>query len=191
MNTFNLNSNNVTIPAGFWLRAVAGIIDAFILIALYFVVCFSTGLLGAMAFGQEFVTTNGASLVTMWQIVLPWLYFSIMESSEMQATFGKKVLGLQVTDMSLCRISFGCATGRFFGKLLSLLLGGIGFIMIAFTPRRQGLHDVITNTNIIRTIRVPVMTRDAFEASMRESAMQQSFTNEPVASVPVAQSFFS
>ncbi len=191
MNTFNLNSNNVTIPAGFWLRAVAGIIDAFILIALYFVVCFSTGLLGAMAFGQEFVTTNGASLVTMWQIVLPWLYFSIMESSEMQATFGKKLLGLKVTDMSLCRISFGCATGRFFGKLLSLLLGGIGFIMIAFTPRRQGLHDVITNTNIIRTIRVPVMTRDAFEASMRESAMQQSFTNEPVASVPVAQSFSS
>ena len=67
----------------------------------------------------------------------------------------KKVLGLRVTDLNGNQISFGNATGRHFAKMLSGLLLGIGFIMIAFTDQKQGLHDQIAGTLVLRGPAVP------------------------------------
>ena len=63
---------------------------------------------------------------------------------------GKKVLGLRVTDLNGSRISFAKATGRHFGKILSGLILGIGFIMIAFTEQKQGLHDMLAGTLVLK-----------------------------------------
>jgi uncharacterized RDD family membrane protein YckC len=82
--------------------------------------------------------------------IVQWLYDALTTSSSWQATVGKKVLRLKVTDEAGNRISFGRATGRFFGKLLSGMIMNIGFIMIAFTERKQGLHDMIAGTRVIR-----------------------------------------
>ena len=73
-----------------------------------------------------------------------------MESSEYQATLGKMLLGLKVTDLKGRRISFLRATGRHFGKILSGLILGIGFFMIAFTKKKQGLHDIITECLVLK-----------------------------------------
>jgi uncharacterized RDD family membrane protein YckC len=78
-----------------------------------------------------------------------WLYFSLMESSAKQATLGKMALGIIVTDGSYNRISFGRATGRFFAKLISNITICIGYIIIAFTSQKQGLHDIIAGTLVI------------------------------------------
>ena len=72
-----------------------------------------------------------------------------MESSARQATFGKSILGMKVTNLQGERIGFGRATVRFFSKILSTLLFFIGFIMIAFTEKKQGLHDLIASTLIV------------------------------------------
>ena len=79
-----------------------------------------------------------------------WLYFALMESSEMQATVGKMALGLYVTDLEGRRVSFGKATARFFGKILSTMTLGIGYIMAGFTVRKQALHDLIAGCLVLR-----------------------------------------
>jgi uncharacterized RDD family membrane protein YckC len=72
-----------------------------------------------------------------------------MESSSKRATLGKMALGIIVTDLEGKRISFGRATGRFFSKILSGIIIYIGFIMVAFTDKKQGLHDMIAGTLVI------------------------------------------
>ena len=76
-----------------------------------------------------------------------WIYYAMMESSSKQATLGKQLLGLRVTDLAGRRISFGRASGRYFGKYL---LGIFGYIWMAFTDKKQALHDWIANTVVIR-----------------------------------------
>jgi ssDNA-binding Zn-finger/Zn-ribbon topoisomerase 1 len=79
-----------------------------------------------------------------------WVYFAVLESSEWQATLGKMVCGLIVVDEYDNRISFARATGRYFAQILSALILGIGFIMVAFTRRKQGLHDLLAGTLVTR-----------------------------------------
>ena len=69
--------------------------------------------------------------------------------SPRQATFGKAALGLVVIDGGGHRISFLRATGRWLGKLLSWATFGIGFYLIQFTEKKQGLHDLIADTFVV------------------------------------------
>ncbi len=78
-------------------------------------------------------------------------YFIPQESSSRQATLGKRVMRLKVTDYSGERISVGRATGRYFAKILSGFVLFIGYIMAAFTPRKRALHDLIASTLVRRT----------------------------------------
>jgi uncharacterized RDD family membrane protein YckC len=84
-------------------------------------------------------------------VLLQWLYFAYLESSEKQATWGKQAMGLYVTDLEGNRLSFARASWRFFAKVISgLILVVIGYIMAAFTARKQALHDMIANTLVLK-----------------------------------------
>ncbi len=138
--------------AGFWIRVLAYLIDTLISCAVSIPVGIILGLI-ILASGSDpdstdmlaaRLSTNGLSLVA------GWLYFSLCESSSWQGTVGKKVLGLRVTDVNGHRIGFGKATGRYFGKILSGLILGVGFIMIAFSEHKQGLHDMLAGTLVVK-----------------------------------------
>ena len=58
-------------------------------------------------------------------------------------------LGIKVTDLEGNRISFGKATGRYFGKIVSGILLFIGYIMVAFTSKKQGMHDMMAGCLVI------------------------------------------
>jgi uncharacterized RDD family membrane protein YckC len=73
-----------------------------------------------------------------------------MMSSEWQATVGKRVMSIVVTDIEGKRITFARATGRHFAKYISAALLGIGFIIAAFTARKQALHDMIAETLVVK-----------------------------------------
>ena len=77
-------------------------------------------------------------------------YFVGFEGSVKQATPGKMAMGLVVTNQRGGRISYLQALGRFAGKYLSALILLIGFIMVAFTERKQGLHDLLAQTLVVR-----------------------------------------
>ncbi len=85
----------------------------------------------------------------MINITADWLYYALMESSKKQATLGKMIVGIKVTDMMGNRIGFGKATGRYFGKILSGLILGIGYVMAAFTEKKQALHDILSNCLVV------------------------------------------
>ena len=74
-----------------------------------------------------------------------------MESSARQATYGKSAMSPRVTNLDGQRISFGHATGRFFAKIVSGMIPfAIGFLMAAFTERKQALHDLIAGTLVLK-----------------------------------------
>lgn len=83
-------------------------------------------------------------------IIICWLYFTLFESSRIQATLGKLAMGLAVIDYNGQRISFGKANGRFFAKVLSAIIVFGGFLMIAFNNKKQGLHDIIASTLVVK-----------------------------------------
>jgi uncharacterized RDD family membrane protein YckC len=144
--------------AGFWIRVVAYIIDSVILgIPTGIVFAFFGGGMAALVKpGQDPSTVNVAAILgalsTLLLVVVAmhFAYHVFLESSEKQATVGKMVLGLKVTDMNGRRISIGRAAGRTLSKILSSILY-VGFIMVGLTEKKQGLHDMIAGTLVVRT----------------------------------------
>ena len=137
--------------AGFWLRFAAYLIDTIILGLVFVPVGVVLGLMQAASVDSQspdlMPGING--LVNVGSILAGWLYSSLLESSSWQGTVGKKVVGLRVTDLDGNRISFGKATGRYFGKILSSMICLVGFIMAAFTEKRQALHDQLAGTLVL------------------------------------------
>ncbi|WP_406699549.1 RDD family protein [Singulisphaera sp. Ch08] len=133
--------------AGFWVRFVALVIDGLIVFVINFVVGFSIQLLGAAA---KLDPAIGALVSSLLSIVIQICYYPLMVSSEKQASYGKIMMGLKVTDLAGRRISFGRALGREFAKILSAIIFMIGYIMAAFTERKQALHDMIAGTLVVK-----------------------------------------
>lgn len=134
---------------GFWRRFAAAIIDGIILnVAFYAVIIAVVGVASAAA--SEEVAGALAVGVYLLSFVANWLYFALMEASGAQATVGKMALGIIVTDEAGARIGFGKATGRYFGKIISSIIVGVGFLMVAWTRKRQGLHDLMAGTLVVR-----------------------------------------
>ncbi|NOX17851.1 MAG: RDD family protein [Chlorobi bacterium] len=92
---------------------------------------------------------SGIAFLVVVTIVLQWLYFALMESSSKQATLGKMALGIKVTDLDGNRISFGRATGRYFGKIISGMIFYIGFMMAGWTQKKQALHDMLAGCLVV------------------------------------------
>lgn len=143
------------VHAGFWIRFVSQIIDGIIIGAIQFIVSFfvSAIILSSAPNKGKLSTeeTLTAELVLrLFTLIVAWLYFALLDSSTKQGTIGKMILGLKITDSNYQRISFGRATGRYFSKMLCGLTLGIGYLMIAWDEQKQGLHDKIVNTYVIK-----------------------------------------
>lgn len=78
-------------------------------------------------------------------------YFIILESSPQQATLGKSLMRIKVSDINGQQISIQQAAIRYFSKIISAVILYIGFIMAAFTQQKQGLHDIIAKTLVIKS----------------------------------------
>ena len=145
--------------AGFWRRFAAYLIDGLIVGAVWTVIYY--GLMGAGVLSMPEIVDEedigpfiswmiGYSLISSGIIILlQTLYFATMESSSKQATLGKMTLGIIVTDADGKRISFGRAVGRNLGKIVSQIILFIGFLMVAFTPKKQGLHDIMASCLVV------------------------------------------
>jgi uncharacterized RDD family membrane protein YckC len=96
------------------------------------------------------IEAAGQGLGFVLGVLIQWLWFTIAESSKWQATIGKKMVGLKVTDENGERIGFGKANWRYWSKILSALILFVGFVMVAFTEKKQGLHDKIAGTLVVK-----------------------------------------
>ena len=150
--------------AGFWIRFVAYLIDQIVISVVSFVFV----LMGiVMSFGsfssledleniEDIEPATSVALLGGWLVLAmlfsigQWLYFAFMESSASRGTLGKMAVGLQVVDRGGETVTFARATGRYFGKILSGMIMGIGYIMAAFTGKKQALHDILADTYVVR-----------------------------------------
>jgi uncharacterized RDD family membrane protein YckC len=152
--------------AGFWLRFVAVIIDGLLLGAVQFIAIMP--ILGIMGIGlptdiQSLESADETNMIPMvsqmmamagvTQIVfltIQTLYYSFMESSKYQASIGKMVLGLKVTDVNGSPLDFTKALVRNLCKIISSMILMIGYLMAAFTEKKQALHDMIASTLVVK-----------------------------------------
>lgn len=135
--------------AGFWKRFAALIIDSIILNIVL-------NLVGLAIIGSSVFSMRGSSVesgrvaaFSIVSLVVQWLYYTLMESSSTRATVGKMALGIVVTDLQGKRVSFGRANGRYWGKIVSAIILLIGFLMAAFSEKKQALHDKLADTLVV------------------------------------------
>ena len=98
------------------------------------------------------IATFMAAAGGIWLLVMiiQVLYFTFMESSKMQATVGKMALGLKVTDLEGNKLDFTKALVRNLCRILSNITMLIGYIIAAFTEKKQALHDMIAGTLVLK-----------------------------------------
>ncbi len=151
--------------AGFLERLIAWIIDMIILALINGIVI---GILVAIwifsaiipGVTEKTLGQNPGSFISIFlgaylvivvvSIIITWLYYALMESSRHQGTLGKIILHLRVTNLNGDRISFGRATLRFIGRFFCHITFGIGYLLIIFTEKKQGLHDMIASTLVMQ-----------------------------------------
>jgi uncharacterized RDD family membrane protein YckC len=147
--------------SGFWKRFGAYVIDS-ILLSIVSGICIT---IMAVVLGGAMVVSAGfhdltsiayglgmAFSIILFSTLVNWLYYTLMESSSQQATLGKLALGMVVIDEFGGRISFARANGRYWSKILSAMFLWLGYIMAAFTEKKQALHDLIATTFVVDTL---------------------------------------
>jgi len=130
--------------AGFWIRVAAVLIDSLIM-------CVVIGLVVGLTFALAGSAENAVGMIIVVYL-LAFVggigYFVVMESSPKQATFGKQAMGIKVGKANGERITTANALGRTLGRWLSSAIFYIGYIMVAFDAKNQGLHDKLANTYV-------------------------------------------
>ena len=131
---------------GFWARVGASLIDTVLLL----MICMP---LVTMIYGWRYWTSNAmiqgpADFLINWvmpaiAIVLFWVY--------RQATPGKIAIGARIVDARTgAKPSTGQLIGRYFGYYVSTIPLFLGFVWVAFDPRKQGWHDKLAGTVVVR-----------------------------------------
>jgi len=145
--------------AGFFMRLVAYIIDSIVLsIVLGIVLMIVAVIMGVSLDGISEMDETAGNLLAMTfgftaitgSIIATWMYFALMESSPRQGTLGKMAMNIKVTDDKGGQLTFLNATGRYFAKSLLSGILFIGYIMILFTEKQQGLHDILAGSLVVR-----------------------------------------
>jgi uncharacterized RDD family membrane protein YckC len=129
--------------AGFWRRVLAYLIDFTVVVGVQ------------AAISAAVVVASNGDLQTIANIapvcsLIAWAYFALMESSPARGTLGKIALNLFVSDLQGDQITFYRASARYWLKIFSSLTLGGGWVMAAFTPRKQALHDLLSGCLVLR-----------------------------------------
>ena len=140
--------------AGFWLRCVAFLVDVGVVALLGtgggMLVDLSARIGGMVSSAPEAALEWLSNRATSLLVVLIALcYFTLFVGMGGQ-TPGKMLLGLKVVRADGEAVGIGRALVRWMGQCLSLLLLGLGFLMVGLSGRKQGLHDKIAGTYIVR-----------------------------------------
>jgi len=140
--------SQAVVYSGFWRRVAAFLIDSVILGVVGAILGIVLGV--AMVSGGTDDTEVVELTGNVVGIFLGWLYYALMESSSKQATIGKMVMGIKVTDLEGNQISFARASGRHFGKIISSLILAIGYLMMLWTEKKQTLHDKMAGCLVVK-----------------------------------------
>jgi uncharacterized RDD family membrane protein YckC len=149
---YSIFPEKTIVPASFGQRLGAVIIDGILLgVAGFFIGMAFDDISGTYSIDVFSVgrAKGYHPLTIMLKTIMGWLYHSLLESGNGQATLGKKGLGIRVTNMNGGRLSFGQATGRYFGKWISAVLLFFGYFMMLWDKKSQTLHDKMAGALVV------------------------------------------
>jgi uncharacterized RDD family membrane protein YckC len=133
---------------GFWIRVGAYFVDVVVLLIPMLLISF---LFRAVTPASDELEQAIVQFMDfLLSLIVWWIYFAVLHSSTWQASVGKKLVGLKAVDKNMHRISFGRATGRYFAEIISALILCIGYMMVGWTKKKQGLHDMTAGTYVIK-----------------------------------------
>ena len=139
---------------GFWIRFLAVLIDGVLTYIVAAILDFA--LLGTT--GARLASVNGDPSAAFGTVALASLIglavgfsYEVFFIGNMGATPGKMALGLKVVRADGSPVSYGRAAGRYFAKMLSGIIMGIGYIMAGFDSQKRALHDMICDTRVIKS----------------------------------------
>jgi len=143
--------------AGFWIRAGASVIDALLFMIVLLPLMFF--IYGEEYFTSEDLVVGAADLILNYIlpiVIIIWFWLRF------QATPGKMATKLTILDASTGGpMNFRQAIIRYIGYIISTLPLGLGYIWVGFDKRKQGWHDKLANTVVIRsTVDEPVVFDD-------------------------------
>lgn len=147
------------ILANFWWRLLAYIIDYIIVFLSLMILLVGLGLIltytGGHSSEPDTVATGASSAdpelaLRLLAFIVLTFYNAAFETTRLQGSIGKAICKLKVVNAAGKKVSFGTALGRNFGKILSSLLCGVGFLMVLWSDKRQAWHDQLAKTYIIR-----------------------------------------
>lgn len=96
------------------------------------------------------IATIGGHIIPILGAAVVWFFYApILESSEIRATIGKQLMGIQVVDLMGRRLSFRAALLRNFMKLFSTAFLCLGFLIAFFSARKQSMHDLVADSVVI------------------------------------------
>lgn len=127
--------------AGFWMRFSASIWDGLILGIPMTIIMFLLGMIGA---------TIGVPSIQYLGVLVYVVVYVYMEGV-LGGTPGKSLVGISIRNEKGEFIGIPMAILRYIGRILSVLILGIGYLMIAFDNRKQGLHDKIAGSFVVKT----------------------------------------
>jgi len=138
----------VMVYAGFWVRFGAVVIDSICMNIVTFII---GAVIGASIGGEadEATATIGSFLSSAISVVVNVGYETFFVG-RFGATLGKMAAGIKVVRPDGSRVTYLRAFGRVFGKSLSGIILGIGYIMAAFDDEKRALHDRICDTRVVR-----------------------------------------
>ena len=140
--------------AGFWKRVAAYVIDYFVLLIpstlIGAVLAVALGAsMGAAGSGESAIEVLAQLTSGLINLSISMAYYTWFHASQGGATLGKMAVGIKVVRSNGERLTKARAFGRYWGAMLSSIIFGIGFLMAAFTERKQGLHDMISDTLVV------------------------------------------
>ena len=131
--------------AGFWIRCCAYCVDFFVVFAISYLVGIVLGVFFATAGLQDVL----APIAGFLGVIVRWAYYVYM-TYDYEATLGKKLFGLRVISASNEQVDLGQIFLReTVGKIASAVIFGIGFLMVGFNNKKEGLHDKIGKTRVV------------------------------------------
>ena len=134
------------IYAGFWVRVGATIIDTLLIMVITFPLLVS--IYGWKHFGSEKILAGPADFLISWvfpAIAVIWFW------TQKQATPGKTALSLRVLDAGSGEsLSMGQSLGRYLAYFVSIIPRGLGLLWVGFDSKKQGWHDKLAHTVVVR-----------------------------------------
>jgi len=139
---------------GFWLRALASTVDLIIFTVLSFLTMVAFLFITSGNLNTDILSSYQDGKYGFYAEILYTasylLYAGTMQSSKLQATFGMMLFRFKLCDHQFKKVGFFRVILRELTTYLSAILLCIGFLMIAFTKRKQGLHDKISKTFCVK-----------------------------------------